>query len=158
MSPEYRMVLDTIRSVVEVAQPPSETVAQVLHIVRDRLPKYEWVGVYLLHGDQLDLGPFVGADTEHKRIPVGTGVCGTAVLQRHNQIVEDVTELTNYLACSASVRSEIVVLIWHGDTILGQIDADCDQVGAFTAEDERFLQQVAELLTPAVAKLQGLPH
>lgn len=154
MTPEYLTVLETIRTLVTLEQAPTETVAQVLRIIRDRLPKYEWVGIYLLHGDQLDLGPFVGADTEHKRIPVGTGVCGSAVLQRRNEVIADVRQLTNYLSCSASVRSEIVVLIWRDEKILGEIDADCDEVGAFTAEDERFLQQVAELLAPAVAKLR----
>lgn len=154
MSPEYLSVLETIRSVVDIPQPPGEVAEQVLRIIHDRLPRYGWIGLYLLHGDQLDLGPFVGADTPHKRIPVGTGVCGTAVLQRHNQLVEDVRALANYLSCSASVRSEIVVLIWQGDQILGQIDADSDEVGAFNPEDERFLTQVAELLAPAAAKLR----
>ena len=155
MSPEYLDALSTVRRVAEIAQAPRETVAQVLRLIHRMLPKYEWVGVYLLHGEALDLGPFVGADTVHKRIPVGKGVCGSAVLQRRNRVVEDVTQEANYLACAEEVRSEIVVLIWQGDKILGQIDADCSQVGGFTADDERFLQRVAELLAPAAAKLRA---
>ncbi|MEI6501328.1 MAG: GAF domain-containing protein [Armatimonadota bacterium] len=151
MGPEYQSALGSIRSIVAVAQAAPEMIEQVLRVIHAHLPKYQWVGIYLLHGETLDLGPHVGAATAHTRIPVGTGVCGTAVLHERNQIVEDVSKLSNYLACSATVRAEIVVLIWQGEKILGQIDADSDTVGAFTAEDERFLQQVAELLAPALA-------
>ncbi|MHB8994465.1 MAG: GAF domain-containing protein [Armatimonadota bacterium] len=154
MTAEYQSALASIRAIVEVPQSATETVAQTMRAIRDHLPRYEWVGVYVLHGENLDLGPFVGADTDHQRIPVGTGVCGTAVLQRRNQLVEDVRKLNNYLACSPTVRSEIVVLIWDGDKILGQIDADSDETGAFTADDEKFLTQVAELLAPSVAKFR----
>lgn len=157
MSPEYQAVLGSLRSLVEVAQSPTETLGQVMRLIHDRLPHYQWVGLYLLQGQNLHLGPYAGASTEHKLIPVGTGVCGTAVLQEKNQRIEDVHELTNYLACSASCRAEIVVLIWKGSKIVGQIDADSDTVGAFTAADERFLTQVAELLAPLVAKLVAQP-
>jgi GAF domain-containing protein len=155
MTAEYQSALASIRAIVEVPQSPAETIAQTMGTIRHHLPKYEWVGVYVLHGEYLVLGPFVGAGTDHQRIPVGTGVCGTAVLQRHNQVVDDVSKLTNYLSCSPTVRSEIVVLIWDGETILGQIDADSDDAGAFTAEDEEFLTQVAELLAPAVAQYRS---
>lgn len=122
-----------------------------MQAIHDRHPHYEWVGLYLLQGGELVLGPYVGAPTDHTRIPVGVGVCGTAVAQRRNQVVEDVLRLDNYLACSASVRSEIVVLVRDGERVLGQIDADCDQVGAFDASDEAFLEQVAALIAPLTA-------
>ena len=108
----------------------------------------------MLRGDALELGPYVGAPTEHTRIPVGRGVCGTAVASRGNQVIEDVLEIDNYLACSRTVRSEIVVLIWDGDEVLGQIDADCDEVGAFGPEDEAFLIRVAAAIAPAVAEIR----
>ena len=78
MSPEYQSALGTIRSVVGVPQSPAESIGQVMRIIHTHLPKYEWVGVYLLHGQNLDLGPYVGAATAHTRIPVGTGVCAVA--------------------------------------------------------------------------------
>lgn len=111
------------------------------------LPNYDWVGVYWLRGNRLELGPFVGAPTEHKVIPVGRGVCGTAVAEGRNQLVADVRELENYLACSLETRSEIVVLIRSSDgSILGQIDADGHEVGAFDQSDEELLTKVAELI------------
>ena len=157
MNADYQATLATIRGFVAIPQSPSETIRQVMQLLRDRHPQYEWIGVYVLQGENLELGPYVGAATAHERIPVGTGVCGTAVLRRRNMVFEDVRELSNYLACSATVRSEIVVLIWQGDKILGQIDADCDAVGAFTAADEQCLTQVADLIAPAVAKLVRQP-
>ena len=107
---------------------------------------YHWVGIYQLQGNTLVLGPYVGRYTDHIRIPVGVGVCGTAVAKNENQIVDDVRERSNYIACSLETRAEIVVLIRDGDRILGQIDIDSDIPHAFTSEDEQFLNQVADLL------------
>lgn len=111
------------------------------------LENYDWAGVYRLEGDELVLDEFVGEPTEHVRIPVGRGVCGTAVAERANQVIEDVRELSNYLACSTKTRSELVVLIYSADgTILGQIDIDGHRVGAFDASDETFLSEMAQIL------------
>lgn len=115
--------------------------------------RFDWVGVYLLdtEKDELWLHNYVGESTEHARIPVGEGVCGTAVAEKANQNVADVTELENYLACSPDTRSEIVVLIRAGDEIFGQIDIDSDQPGAFGEEDEESLQVVADKLAEQIA-------
>jgi GAF domain-containing protein len=109
----------------------------------DQLPDYNWSGVYRLEGDTLVLDAFVGAPTDHTHIPVGRGVCGTAVAEDRNQVVEDVRTLDNYLACSTQTRSEIVVLIRRGEEILGQIDIDGHRVGAFDASDETLLESLA---------------
>jgi L-methionine (R)-S-oxide reductase len=110
------------------------------------LPNYSWSGIYRLERDTLVLDEYVGAATDHTHIPVGRGVCGTAVAENANQVIEDVRQLDNYLACSTQTRSEIVVLIRKGDEVLGQIDIDGHSVGAFDASDEAFLEQVAEVL------------
>lgn len=117
-------------------------------IVRN-LTHCDWIGVYLLDGGVLNLGPYVGAATEHTLIPVGHGVCGTAVAENRNIIVEDVRTLDNYLVCSDETRSEIVVLIRDPNTrqILGQIDADSSAIGSFDASDERLLEQIATRLS-----------
>lgn len=112
----------------------------------DRLPNYNWSGIYRLEGDELVLDEYVGAATDHTRIPVGRGVCGTAVAENHNQVIEDVRRLENYLACSTQTRSEIVVLIRSGEQILGQIDVDGHRVSAFDRSDEMLLEQVAQIL------------
>ena len=110
------------------------------------LPGYNWSGIYRLEGDELILDEYVGAATDHTRIKVGVGVCGTAVAEDRNQVIEDVRELENYLACSLQTRSEIVVLIRKGDIVLGQIDVDGHEVGAFDKSDEIFLERIAHLL------------
>ena len=116
-------------------------------------PRYDWVGVYLFDEAKNDLWlhNYVGAPTEHARIPVGTGVCGVAVAEKANQIVGDVTEMENYLACNPDVRSEIVVLIRAGDEIFGQIDVDSNEENAFTEEDEKELSAVADKLAEQIA-------
>jgi L-methionine (R)-S-oxide reductase len=112
----------------------------------DTLPNYDWSGVYRLEGDELVLDAYVGAATDHTRIPVGRGVCGTAVAEDANQVIDDVRELSNYLSCSIHTRSEIVVLIRKNDEILGQIDIDGHTVGAFDASDEAMLDRLAAVL------------
>jgi GAF domain-containing protein len=113
----------------------------------DTLPTYNWSGIYRLEGDTLVLDQYVGAATDHTHIPVGRGVCGTAVAENRNQVIEDVRTLDNYLACSVQTRSEIVVLIRdEAGTILGQIDIDGHQVGGFDASDEALLERMAEEL------------
>jgi L-methionine (R)-S-oxide reductase len=133
---------DFDRRIAEVLDPAP----MAMRMIAERFPHYRWVGIYWLRGDELVLGPYVGEATEHVRIPVGQGVCGTAVALGKNQIVADVRELTNYLACSLKTRSEIVVLLRRGDRILGQIDADGHETGAFDETDESFLTAVGERL------------
>ncbi len=121
-----------------------------MRLLADRLPHYNWVGVYVVQGGMLHLGPFVGAPTEHTIIPIGRGVCGTAAATGQNQVVADVRTLDNYLACSLETRSEIVVLVRDPQTgaIRGQIDADGHEVGAFDETDEMLLEAVAVRLAP----------
>ncbi len=115
-------------------------------VLKEERAHYDWVGIYLLEGDTLVLHNYEGKATEHTHIPVGVGVCGTAVAERANQIVGDVTALDNYLACSLETRAEIVVLIRRGDQIFGQIDIDSDIPNVFTAADEALLNRIADLL------------
>ncbi|NNF28631.1 MAG: GAF domain-containing protein [Gemmatimonadetes bacterium] len=115
--------------------------------------RYDWVGVYLLGegGDELWLHNYVGQATEHAKIPVGTGVCGTAVAEATNQNVPDVSAVSNYLACDPRVKSELVVLIRAGDEIFGQLDVDSREAAAFNEEDEAALGLVADKLAEQIA-------
>ena len=125
----------------------------VMEAIAHGLPHYHWVGVYFYDNGVLNLGPYVGAKTEHTLIAAGVGVCGTAVAENRNIIVDDVREVGNYLACSTETRAEIVVLIRDADGhILGQIDADGHQTGAFDASDEAFLEVVAQRLAPRMVE------
>lgn len=110
--------------------------------------RFDWVGIYLLEDGFLTLHNFVGEATEHTRIAVGHGVCGTAVAENRDINVPDVRALDNYIACSVGTRAEIVVLIRDAETgqVCGQLDLDSDQQGAFTESDEIELRRVADWL------------
>jgi L-methionine (R)-S-oxide reductase len=121
-----------------------ETAVRELHELDSR---FDWTGIYeLFPSGVLHLGPFVGAPTDHVFIAVGRGVCGTAVAEKRNMNIPDVREIANYLACSTSTRSELVVLIRTGDTIHAQIDIDSHQVAAFDAAAVDTVQRVADWL------------
>jgi GAF domain-containing protein len=109
-------------------------------------PPYTSVYAYMLHGNELVLEAHAGRDTEHIRIPVGTGVCGTAVLEQRDQNVADVTAIGNYLACNLFTKSELVVLIRRGDHILGQIDIDSDVSNGFGEREHADVKEVADAL------------
>jgi L-methionine (R)-S-oxide reductase len=114
--------------------------------IRAAGPPYTSVYLYMLHGGELVLEAFAGRETEHTRIPVGVGVCGTAVASGKDQNVPDVLAAENYLACNAWTRSELVVLIRRGSLILGQIDIDSDVPDPFTPEEEASVKRVADAL------------
>ena len=129
-----------------------EVLNGVVRLVHDAHPSWDWSGIYVMKGGVLELGPKT-APADHSRIEVGEGVCGTAVAEDENQVVEDVREVENYLACSIHTRSEIVVLIRHEGRIVGQFDIDSDTVGAFGADDEALLEEMAGVVAPRVAAL-----
>ena len=110
--------------------------------------RVSWAGIYLLNqeGNELWLHNYVGSPTEHAKIPVGTGVCGTAVAQKQNQNVPDVRKVENYLTCNPDVQSELVVLIRAGDVIFGEIDLDSEEPKAFKDDAENEVQAVADKL------------
>lgn len=114
--------------------------------IRAAGPPYTSVYMYMLHLDELVLEAYAGRDTDHTRIPVGKGVCGTAVATGQDQNVPDVHAVENYIACNTWTRSELVVLIRRGERILGQIDVDSDEPDPFTAEEEAEVRRVADAL------------
>ena len=123
-----------------------------VQLLAKHLPDYTWTGLYLLDGNELYLGPFVGKPSPHTRIPLGRGICGAAAAEKTSIIVDDVNADPRYLACSIETRSEIVVPIMLGGDVLGELDIDSDRVAAFDAGDREMLEQVAALLAPKLAR------
>lgn len=123
---------------------------ELLQLAADRIraagPPYTSVYLYMLHGNYLVLEAFAGRETVHIQIPVGSGICGTAIAEGRDQNVGDVRAVSNYLACNLETRSELVVLIQRGPEILGQIDIDSDLPNPFTAEEHQAVRQVADAL------------
>jgi L-methionine (R)-S-oxide reductase len=114
--------------------------------IRAQGAPYTSVYAYMLHGNELVLEAHAGRDTPHTRIPVGRGVCGTAVATGEDQNVADVAAVNNYLACNVDTKSELVVLIRRGATILGQIDVDSDVPAGFTDAHHHAVKEVADAL------------
>jgi L-methionine (R)-S-oxide reductase len=123
---------------------------ELLRLAAERIraagPPYTSVYLYMLDGEALVLEAWSGRETEHTRIAVGKGVCGTAVAAREDQNVGDVGALSNYIACNLSTRSELVVLIRRGDHILGQIDVDSDEPDPFSPAEHAEVKKVADAL------------
>jgi GAF domain-containing protein len=115
-------------------------------LLKSRVPAYTWVGVYLLEGDELVLGPYLGKPSPHTRIPLNRGICGAAATSKATIVVDDVNSDPRYLACSLETKSEIVVPIMAGDLVLGEIDIDSDRAAAFGPRDREILELVAAAL------------
>ena len=116
------------------------------------MPHYNWVGFYFRNGqkEELILGPYVGAPTDHTVIPFGKGICGQVAVSNKNFVVPDVSAQDNYIACSITVKSEIVVPLFKDGTNIGQIDIDSNTPDPFTAEDERFLEFICKSVSDII--------
>ena len=131
-----------------------DALQEAVDVLHDRFDDYSWVGIYLVEGDDLVLGPWKGPEaTEHARIPVGQGTCGAAAATGRTEVVDDVNADSRYLACFPSTRSEIVVPIAYEGRVVGEFDIDSDTVGAFSAQDEALLEEMGALVSGRVASL-----
>jgi L-methionine (R)-S-oxide reductase len=128
-----------------------EKLKQICELLEQNIPYYNWVGFYFRNGDkeELLLGPYVGAPTDHTVIPFGKGICGQVAVSNENFVVPDVAAQDNYIACSFTVKSEIVVPLFVNGENIGQIDIDSNVLDPFTEADERFL----EFVNSEIAKL-----
>ena len=144
----YRSALETIDRILNGEPDSDEVLRRTVDVLHDRFDHYSWVGVYLVEGDDLVLGPWRGPQaTEHVRIPIGEGVCGAAAASGRTEIVDDVNADPRYLACFVSTRSEIVVPIAYQGKVVGEIDIDSDTPAAFGEADRAFLERVAVLVS-----------
>src|SRR4029077_1477859 len=116
--PQVDKIIAELDRLQKSGAPFEDLLKAAVHGLHELDPRFHWTGIYELFPDNvLRLGPFIGAPTDHVFIGVGRGVCGTAVAERRNINVPDVSKAQNYLACSASTRSELVVLIRKGDRV-----------------------------------------
>ncbi len=146
---ELDSTLEDVDRILERGGDADDVLRGVVALLHDRFDHYSWVGIYLVEGDELVLGPWKGPEaTEHVRIPVGQGICGAAAATGRTEIVDDVNADPRYLACFASTRSEIVVPISFEGRVVGEIDIDSDEAAAFGEADRAFLERVAALIAP----------
>src|SRR6266542_5651102 len=135
-----------LSSAIAAAPAAESAMQQTVRLLKDAVPHYTWVGIYVVDGDELVLGPYMGKPSPHTRIPLGRGICGAAATEKATIVVDDVNADPRCLACSIETKSEIVVPIMRGSDVLGEIDIDSDQPAAFGARDRALLEPVAALL------------
>ncbi|WP_434036915.1 GAF domain-containing protein [Formosa sp. 4Alg 33] len=146
LKPQVETILSNTNNTVD------ERLLAVCEILEKHVDYYNWVGFYFKNGDknELKLGPYVGAPTDHTIIPFGKGICGQVAVSNENFVVPDVAAQDNYIACSITVKAEIVVPLFVNGENVGQIDIDSNTPDPFTDEDERFLEfvcaEVAKIL------------
>jgi L-methionine (R)-S-oxide reductase len=143
MDSTQRQLVDNVRIAI-AQQKTEETVLQAsVELIDAYSENFDWTGVYMMRGDRLEVGPYVGPETSHTVIELNRGICGAAATQKQTVIVDDVKSDPRFLACSLTTRSEIVVPLMDGERCLGEIDIDSNQPSNFGATDREMLEAVA---------------
>ena len=140
----FKDLKSEISELIEKSCATKDTLLQICRLLKSNVPHYDWVGFYFRNGQkkELLLGPYAGNPTEHTTIPFGKGICGQVAVNNQNFVVPDVQAQDNYIACSLTVKSEIVIPIFVNGENIGQIDIDSNTLNPFTKADEVFLEFV----------------
>lgn len=142
---EYKEIMNKIDDIIEKNDESKQILEKIVQFLYETLKHYNWVGIYIVKNNELILGPWKGEQaTEHTRIPIGKGVCGSAAATGKTEIVPNVKEDSRYLSCFIGTKSEIVVPIKKEGKIIGEIDIDSNSEDAFTKEDKIFLEKIVE--------------
>ena len=142
---DYKTLNAQLSALVKGVPHPVANLANAAALLYHTLDGLNWAGFYLLEGDTLVLGPFQGRPACIE-IPVGRGVCGTAVAEGKTQLVRDVHQFPGHIACDSASNAEIVVPIRAGGKIVGVLDLDSPHIGRFTEEDQAGLEEFARIL------------
>ncbi len=146
-------LLKKAAELLEASNDSRSALKELCLLLKKSVPHYDWVGFYLVDTekpDELVLGPFDGAPTEHTRIKFGRGICGQAAATGKTFVVDDVTRESNYLACSLHVKSEIVLPIFTHGRLTGELDIDSHTPAAFDDSDEVFLKIVCDMVSEII--------
>lgn len=148
----FNLLRPQVSSIIDSNKTPDAKMLAICELLKAEVPHYDWVGFYFKNGDkrELKLGPYAGAPTDHTIIPFGKGICGQVAESNENFVVPDVQAQDNYIACSITVKSEIVIPLFLNGENIGQIDIDSNTPDPFTKADETFLEfvnfEVAKIL------------
>ena len=142
----FNAVYKSISDLVE--NNPNDLLPQICKVLKQEVYHYDWVGFYILDPgkNELDLGPFVGKPTPHTHIPVGKGICGQVAESSQTMVVQDVTQVDNYISCGLDVQSEIVVPILKDAKFVAELDIDSHSPAPFQPDDLTFLSNICDLL------------
>ncbi len=152
MPTNYQQLAEELTTIAEASNDVEELMSVIVGRLQERLPHFDWVGFYMIEQGRpgedpmLILGPYVGADTPHKRIPLNQGICGAAVSSGQTVVVDDVNADPRYLACSIETRSEIVAPIFVKGNVVGELDIDSHTPAAFTPADRQLVEHCSTLV------------
>ena len=151
----FERLFKDIDKIMAGAQPLREKLQRICDKLAQGVPYYDWVGFYITDPatpTELVLGPYHGAPTEHVRIAFGAGICGRAASSRKLFVVQDVSKEANYLSCSPQVKAEIVLPIFRGGDVWGELDIDSHKLAPFSGEDGAFLGKICSLVAQHVSR------
>ncbi len=147
---KFQEALTASETIINNGQSRDEKLLAICQVLADKIDYYDWVGFYLVDPEkerELVLGPYVGEETDHTRIPFGKGICGQAAEREETFVIQDVSEQDNYLSCSIHVKSEIVLPIFKDGKVIGELDIDSHTKNPYTAEDSEYLETLCEKLS-----------
>ena len=157
MTPQQELAKE-LTTLADAAPSIEDLMSTIVGRLQERLGHYDWVGFYMIEkggigeDPMLVLGPYVGAVTNHKRIPLNQGICGAAASSGKTIVVDDVSKDPRYLACSLETKSEIVVPLFVNGIVAGELDIDSHFPAAFGAEDQALVQYCAEVVGKKLEK------
>ena len=142
-------ILDRVTTIISTNKSRNEKLQQISELLDKEVDVFDWTGFYIsseTEEEMLELGPFVGEETDHTKIPYGTGICGQAAETFDTFVIQDVTKSDNYLACSADVKSEIVVPIMKNGEFVAELDIDSHKKDAITPELRDLCESICKKL------------
>ncbi len=146
ISDNRRQLVDTIRTAIADKRTETDILRTAAQLIDDFSEGYNWTGFYLMRGDVLEVGPYIGPETPHKRIKLHRGICGAAASAKRSIVVDDTNADPRFLACASTTQSEVVVPLMDGDRCLGGIDIDSNQPGFFKPDDREMLEEIARVI------------
>ncbi len=149
-----RQLVDNIRTAIANEQTEMDVLRAAVQLIDSFSEGYNWTGFYLMRGNVLEVGPYVGPETPHKRIELNRGICGAAASKKQSIIVNDVSAEPRFLACATTTRSEIVVPLMDGSRCLGEIDIDSNQPDFFNSEDREMLEAIAAVIVQRLRNIR----
>ena len=142
---DYTSLNKALDALVKGVPHPVANMANAASLLFNSLDDINWAGFYLMENGLLVLGPFMGRPACIE-IPVGKGVCGTAVAESKTQLVYNVHQFPGHIACDSASNSEIVVPLRRGGKIIGVLDIDSPSIGRFSEEDRAGLEEFAAII------------
>lgn len=153
MDSHRHQLVDNIRIAIATKNNQTDILQAAVEVIDAFSEDFNWTGFYMLQGGKLVVGPYVGPETPHTVIELNAGICGAAASQKETVIVDNVNDDPRFLACSLSTRSEIVVPLMDGQTVLGEIDIDSNKPGNFSSADREMLEAAAAVIVDRLKSL-----